>query len=541
MPPHSASSAEIAESPEIVARALEDFLAQHPRAVVLEDGKAIFAMDEAKYTLSTEHGRCSLHLWSEERNLVRRVSATAMRNGVLRLSTLRFGQSKPQMLEFAPDRDRRTPSTREATRLRYLKTLERVLLRTFPEWKAESFRTAMDLEKSFGPAYARGVLVKGNQAWAVIAVNEEETQATVDGILTLGILWLHDCRERAGGRRLFQGLRAIVPRGMGTLSVSRLAWLNADAAKWELWELDEASEEMEERDAADHGNLATRLVRAPNEQAGRDRFADAAAKVMALVPQSARAEVEQRLRSGTELGFLLHGLEFARVRIAVTAQSFNRALEITFGASANETPLTDENAGELREMTARLFARRRTDGEQRDPLFRMQPERWLESVLRRNLEPLDPHLDPAHVYTQVPAFAAADRGMLDLLGVGTDGRLAVIELKAEEDLHLALQGLDYWVRVRWHHLQNPDPATGLGEFQRLGYFGGMVLSAEAPRLYLAAPALRIHPATEIVLKYLSPRVDWTLLALDERWRKQVKVVWRKRAGDKARGEYSLSG
>ena len=48
----------------------------------------------------------------------------------------------------------------------------------------------------------------------------------------------------------------------------------------------------------------------------------------------------------------------------------------------------------------------------------------------------------------------ADRGMLDLLGVTDDGRLAVIELKADEDLHLALQGLDYWVRVRWHHLQN---------------------------------------------------------------------------------------
>ena len=88
---------------------------------------------------------------------------------------------------------------------------------------------------------------------------------------------------------------------------------------------------------------------------------------------------------------------------------------------------------------------------------------------------IDAHLDAAHVYTQVPAFAAGDRGMLDLLGVTDDGRLAVIELKADEDLHLALQGLDYWVRVRWHHLQNPDQVSGLGEFQRHGYFGGVRL------------------------------------------------------------------
>jgi hypothetical protein len=502
-----ATSAEPAQTVEQISAALETFLAESPRAVVLEDGKVLFDMRDAKYKLAAEHGRCTLHLWSEERNLVRRVSGTIMRNGVLRLSTHRFGQTKPQTVELVADRDRRTPSTREATRVKYLRVLERVLLRQFPEFKPEAFRTAMDLEKSFGPAYARGSLVQGQKAWAVIAVNEEETQATVDGILTLGILWLHHCRESGDGRRLYQGLKLVVPRGMGTLTLSRLAWLNDSAAQWEMWELDQKSEELELRDAADHGNLSTRLMHAPNQQAAQERFADSRVRVMALVPETMRAVVEERIRSGTELAFLLHGLEFARVRMGYAGNSFNSAQEITFGAGANETPLTNENEEELRELVARLFARRIAGGDRRDPLYRMQPERWLESVLRRDVEPLDVHLDAAHVYTQVPAFAAADRGMLDLLGVTADGRLAVIELKAEEDLHLALQGVDYWVRVRWHHLQNPDYSTGLGEFQRHGYFGGLRLSTESPRLYLVAPALRIHPATEIVLRYLSPRVE----------------------------------
>ena len=514
---------------EEISSALESFLAESPRAVVLEDGKVIFDMREAKYKLATEHGRCTLHLWGEDRNLVRRVSGSTLRNGVLRLSTHRFGQTKPQTLELVTDRDRRTPSSREATRVKYLRVLERVLLRAFPEFKTDAFRTAMDLEKSFGPAYARGSLVQGQKAWAVIAVNEEETQSTVDGILTLGILWLQHCRESGDGRRLYQGLKLIVPRGMAMLTLSRMAWLNPSAAKWELWELDQTSEELEQRDAADHGNLTTRLMHAPNEQAAQERFAESSARVMALVPDVMRGIVEQRLRSGTELAFLLHGLEFARVRMGYAGNSFHSAQEITFGAGANETLLTDENQDELRELVSRLFARRIAGGDKRDPLYRMQPERWLESVLRRDVEPLDAHLDPKHVYTQVPAFAAADRGMLDLLGVTDDGRLAVIELKADEDLHLALQGLDYWVRVRWHHLQNPDQATGLGEFQRHGYFGGLRLSAEPPRLYLVAPALRVHPATEVVLRYLSPRVEWTLVALDERWRAKVKAVWRKRS------------
>ncbi len=533
MPPR-ATSAEKTKDPaqtiEQIAAMLEGFLAEHERAVVVEDGKIVFEMRAAKYRLATEHGRCTLHLWSEERNVVRRVSGATMRNGVLRLSTHRFGQTKPQTLELVGDRDRRTPSTREATRVKYLRVLGRVLLRSFSEWKAEAFRTAMDLEKSFGPAYARGSLVRGSQAWAVIGVNEEETQATVDGILTLGILWLQHCRESGDGRRVYQGLKLIVPRRMATLTLSRIAWLNEKAAQWELWELDERTEELEQRDVADHGNLTTRLMHAPNERAAEERFAESTARVMALVPETMRGTVERRFRGGSEVAFLLYGLEFARVRVGYAGDSFNTAQEITFGAGANETLLTEANEDVLRELVARLFERRSASGDKRDPLYRMQPERWLESVLRREVKLLDTRLDSGHVYTQVPAFAAADRGMLDLLSVTDDGRLAVIELKADEDLHLALQGLDYWVRVRWHHLQNLDNLTGLGEFQRHGYFGGLRLSSEAPRLFLVAPALRVHPATEVVLRYLSPRVEWILAALDERWRDKVKVVWRKRGG-----------
>jgi hypothetical protein len=37
--------------------------------------------------------------------------------------------------------------------------------------------------------------------------------------------------------------------------------------------------------------------------------------------------------------------------------------------------------------------------------------------------------------------------MIDVLAVTREGRLAVLELKAEKDIHLPLQGLDYWSRV----------------------------------------------------------------------------------------------
>jgi hypothetical protein len=620
----SADPAVPAQTAVHIAQQIEEFLALHPEAAVLEDGKVIFDLRSAKASFSTEHERCTLHLWSEERNLVRQIVSVTERSETLRLATQRFGHAQSKLLELVATRERRTPTTRETARQRYVQTLERALTREFADWSCEGFRTAMDLERSFGPAYARGSQLRGTAAWAVIGVNEQESPTTIDGILTLGILWLHHCREHANGRRLYQGLKVVVPRGTATLTLARMAWLNHEAAKWELWEFEQSSEELLQRDANDQGNLRTRLVHLPDEQAARERFAAGIEQVMQLVPADGHKRVEQRLRNTAELAFLLHGMEFARVRIGLAPNSFAQTLEVTAGVGPNETPLTTENRAQLAEMVAELFARRRAaepsgvfarrptrtlrrigspmtasaharmQGRPRgsigptahDPLYRAAPERWLESMLRQDLAPLTrslaphpqtsrqasgerfdsemdpdsignradatpsaqefdgnqfrpaadesrviPRLDAHHVYSQVPAIAgASDHGLLDLLGVTADGRLAVIELKVDDDLHFVMQGLDYWIRVRQHHLQTADTATGLGEFQRHGYFRGVELSPLPPRLYLVAPSLHIHPATETLLRYLSPRVEWNLLALDERWRQQIRVVWRKQSG-----------
>lgn len=626
MRPPRASSAEQqpVQTAAAIAQQVEKFLANHPEAAVLEDGKVAFDLRAAKASIHTEHDRCTLHLWNEERNLVRQVVSVTERAGALRLATHRFGHAQTKLLELVASCERRTPTTRETARQRYVGTLERVLSREFADWSCEGFRTAMDLERSFGPAYARGSLLRGTAAWAVIGVNEQENAATIDGILTLGILWLHYCREHAGGRRLYQGLKVIVPRGSAMLTLSRMAWLNNETAQWELWEFEQRSEELTQQDANDQGNLRTRLMHLPDEEAARERFSAGIEQVMKLVPENEHDRVEQRLRHTTELAFLLHGMEFARIRVKLAPNSFAHVLEVTAGVGANETPLTTENHPQLAAMVAELFERRRavepasvferkpaptlrrigspmsgsahgrTQGGRRagegaamkDPLYRAAPERWLESMLRQDLAPLTrnlgpapraaqpkskacadwdadpdsmgnradrvaasreadgnllrtadetsrviPRLDAQHVYSQVPAIVGAgDHGLLDLLGVTADGRLAVIELKVDDDLHFALQGLDYWIRVRQHHLQTADNATGLGEFQRHGYFRGVELSPLPPRLYLVAPSLHIHPETETILRYVSPRVEWNLLALDERWRRQIRVVWRKSGG-----------
>ncbi len=518
-------------APDILARTIEDYLADHPAAAILEDGRVLFDMRMSRYSVTESHGRCVLQLWSEERNLIRTVVDIQSRAQCLRILTRRMGAPKPQALELVPTSDRRTPTARDTARRNYRRLLERALTRAFIGYKVDGFRSAMDLEHSFGPAYIRGYLLKGTVAEAVIGVSQAESSSIADGILTLGILWLDYCRQHGETRRHFGGLKVIVPPGSWRTTAERMAWINHSAADFQLFTLDERSEELLPVDFRDTGNFESRLVHAFDPQAAIERCRTGLDRLLALLPPGAKDRVEIHPHSATEVGLLLHGLEFARARHGLAAHSFAREDELTIGAGANETPLTEDNETLARDLFSRLFLSRHAGGSHTDALFRLQPERWLEARLRGAIDELLPGLRGDLIYSQVPALSSADRGMLDLLTLDRKGRLAVIELKADEDLHLPMQALDYWIRVR--ALNDDRQPAGLGgrpvcAFERQGYFPGAEVSPAPPRLLLAAPALRIHPANEAVLRYFSPQIEWELIALTEHWRQELKVVFRKR-------------
>jgi hypothetical protein len=518
-------------TPAQLAKDIEAYLAEHREAAVLESGRVAFDMRSARYSVTESHGRCLLQLWSDDRNLVRTVTGVERRAACLRVTTRRLGAPKPESLEIVPSRDRRTPTARDSERRNYQRLLERILSRHFLGWKVDGMRSAMDLEHSFGPAYARGRLLKGTSAEAVVGVGSPEPGATVDGILTIGLLWLDYCRAHADPRRHFGGLKLIVPAGSWRVTAERMAWLNHAAADFQLFTLDERTEELTAIDFRDTGNFESRLVHAFSAPDSIARCRAGIDRVLELVPAASRHRVELYPRSATEVSLLLHGLDFARVRRGVAARSFVQADEVTFGAGANETPLNDETEPLCRDLLARLFHSRHPDGLHGDPLFRLQPERWLESRLRTCMTGVLPGFRCDLVYSQVPALTSGDRGMLDLLTLDRACRLVVMELKADEDLHLPLQALDYWIRVRALNNDRAPGYTGrpLSAFERAGYFAGTEVSMLPPRLLLVCPALRIHPANEPVLRYLSPQIEWELIAVAEQWRQELKVMFRKRS------------
>jgi hypothetical protein len=501
-------------NPQALASTLDEFLSESCGAVVVEDGAVVFDLAHAKYSVSGESHKCLLHLWSAERNVVRRVVDVEIKGQSLRVTVQKIGQARSTKLEIHRERDRRTVSAKRAARIAYQHMLERILRRNFPDFTITQLSSSMDLEKSFGPIYARGLIKRGQSAFAVLGVNRQELQSSIDSALTFGILWLDVCRQVHADKLVIEGLKLFVPEGCSALVQERAAHLNPSLAKWQLYQLEQRSEEIRRVEIADRGNIATRLVHCADEDQLFARFSAPVALVKALMP-----EVEVGILSSAEIAFRCYGLEFARARLSAKPGQFLSEPEIVFGVGPAERVLDGDNFAHFERLIHSIGEARHPDGPSDNKWWRLHPERWLESLVIKNICRLDDRLDPRWRYSQMPAFSASDRAMIDVLTVTRHGRLAVIELKADEDIHLPLQGIDYWSRVAWHHAR--------GEFQKFGYFGGHELAPQNPLLIMVAPAFHIHPATDTLLRYISPEIDWTLLGIDERWRKELKVVFRK--------------
>lgn len=473
------------------------------RVEVHEDGELLAELNDLHFEVRKQGKHTLLHLWSEERNLVRRVMRVAEKSeGRLLLEVQRFGRSKPGRLEFlVPERAR--PGSR-LTREKFRARFRRLLAETFPDEEIESLSSGPDLEHSFSGVYTRGLLRRGQRAWAVMGASGSEDPATVDAILSYGLVWLDYQREHAH-RTAVAGLRVFLPAGTSRVTAHRLQALSP-SVNVEIYEVEEGARHTRPVDPRDIGNLATWLTPRREVEQTLHGAQEVVARIRALTPDAIDTVVPPGTR---EVAVRFRGLEFARWHNG----------QLFFGLADERRPLDLQNWKPLQKLIKELAARRTPEAKDvHHPLYRAQAERWLETMVLANPARLDAQLDPRYLYSQVPAFSAGDRGVIDLLGVTRDGRLTVIELKVAEDIHLVLQAVDYWLRVRWHHQQ--------GDFPRYGYFRGIELQDKPPRLYLVAPGFRFHPAAETVLRYLTENIEVVRIGMNETWRRGIQVVFR---------------
>ena len=485
----------------VIQAAIERFVQGSAQPVLSEPGEELMEVRNGNLSLEERNGAVMLQAWDGRRNFVRRVTGIESESKArLNLRTQRFGK-KAGTLAFVDLKrvDARTVG-RQASRCEFRETFRRFLLREFPDSTIETLSTGQSLEQSLSSVYPRALIGRGSSWHAAIGAPPD---APVDGVLTFGLIWLDYLRRREPHRTV-QGLMLFLPAGQEKTTCRRLRFLNPACASFRVFGYAE-DETTVELDRADAGNLDTRLEPCQRSVAQAD---DSATRLASI------GGVEAIHLGNGSTSFRVRGLEFARCG---NGSPGNRDWLACF---EEVRPVSAARLGEL-ESVARELARVRSPDslERRHPLFLRNPESWMESQVRSHIEDIDPGLRPNPVYGQVPAFAGGDRTVLDLLAVDRGGRLAIIELKASEDIHLPLQALDYWMRVKWH--------LDCREFSSNGYFPGVALSNQPPRLLLVAPALGFHPSNEVVLRFFSPEVPVERLGLGVEWQRHLRLMFRK--------------
>ena len=489
-------------SAEEVLGRIREFLSRCSQPVLVEPGHEPIPLREGRYEIKSHPSGCLLHVWGEEGNIARRIVWAGREDkGRLELRARRFGG--PEGTLVLADRLRSgdrvyRASMRDHSREVFRRTLERL----YPDWTISRLSSAADLEHSLSPLYSRGVIRQGQQSWAVIAAGPECGAASRDQILTFALIWLDYVRS-GETTTTTRGVKIFLPASHTQRTAHRLLALNRRAFAFELYAMGRRGA-CSRVDEQDHGNLATSLLPCLPPPAPNEAVAEWLREIRS------QPGVETVARPDGLLSLRVRGMPFGLAGRGVVSLGLDE-----------QRPVGPGQAGEALRLARELARFRSADAEDKhNPLYRRRPETWLESQVRARISLIDSSLLSSPVYSQVPAVAGPDRGIIDLLACDHQGRLAILELKASEDPHLPLQALDYWIRVKWH--------LERGNLSSQGYFPGVEISPRPPRLILISPATDFHPTTETILQYFDPHIEIERVGVGAEWRAELKVVFRQR-------------
>ena len=477
---------------------------KHGTIEIRENGGRMTAASPLCWEVRGASAKPLLHLWAENCNVTRRVLAiTDKSEGQISLAVERFGKNKPERMEIV--RRDFARSKKSLSRLDFGEQLRRILAEQFPDETVEKLSVAADLEHSLSGVYVRGISRRGPAQIAFLAVADDELQDAVENSLSHALLWLDRARQAVNRARHLSGLRLILPKGSAAFLATRLSALTSSLAI-EVYERDSSLETLQRVDPAGNGNFNSWLVPLRETQALLDRARAMIEPIVKMAPEAIRAHA---IAQSGEVLLRFYGLTFARWDEG----------RVFFDSAGAWRELLTGTESEFQKALLRLKNYRHPLAtETRHALYRARPEGWMQEVVRKDASRIELTLDPGNIYEQVFAHSGGQNGVLDLLGVTRTGRLAILELKANENLQLPLQAADYWIRIRQHLAQ--------GDLQRYGYFPGIALQSAPPIVYLIAPALRFHSSTETLLRYLNPGMEVVRVGLAESWRRGVRVVMR---------------
>jgi hypothetical protein len=486
--------------PQSAHAAIERFLASARQPVLLEPGDDPIPVTSTNFSLAARGNIVTIECWNDTKNLVRRVRGIrGERRGRLEVEIERFGAlaGTLTLLDLAEPSNR--DADRRGSRLKYRERFRSSLQRQFTGYRIAELSTEQDLQHTLSPSFPRALLRRGTSGIAAIGASEDALSPS--DALSFGLIWL-DHLKRREPKIAINTLAIFLPSGFEGTTCHRLRHLSTAAAQYLIF-VHQANNEAQV-DPRDYQNFDTRLPISMQPLSGASR------RTLEWVNRLTAIDgVERRDRPDGSVSLAVRGFEFARVS----------GDELLFGFDHRHSAGSEAHIAEAERIAQELARMRNSQALDRaNPIYLRHPEAWLESQVRARIETLDAMIYPQPLYGQVPQFAAGERGIIDLLGVDRHGRLAVIEVKAVEDIHLPLQALDYWMRVKWH--------LDRQEFSARGYFPGVALASVAPRLLLVAPSLEYHPSNETILKYFSEDVPVERVGVGLEWRQEVRVMFR---------------
>jgi hypothetical protein len=483
--------------------AIERFVLASRQPVLFEPGDDPLTITSATFSLTARGSIVTIECWNDSKNLVRRVRGIrSERRGRLEIEIERFGALAGTLtfLDLADPSNR--DADRKGARLKYRERFRHSLQRQFAGHRIAELSTEQDLQHTLSPSFPRALLRRGTSGIAAIGASEDALSP--NDALSFGLIWLEHLRHREPKLQI-NTLAIFLPAGLEAATCHRIRYLDPSAAQYLVFA--HCANDEAQIDPRDFQNLDTRLPIAMRP------LPEASSRTLEWIDRLTALEgVERRDRPDGSVSLAVRGLEFARAS----------GDELLFGFDRKHVAGTESHIMEAERIAQELARLRSYQANDRvNPLYLRHPEAWLESQVRAAIETLDAMIYPRPLYGQVPQFAAGERGIIDLLGVDRDGRLAVLELKADQDIHLPLQALDYWMRVKWH--------LDRGEFSARGYFPGIALTNATPRLLLVAPSIEYHPSNETILKYFSDQVPVERAGVGLEWRKELRVMFRFRS------------
>jgi hypothetical protein len=491
-------------------------------------GDALVAtLERSNFELSVEWGKLIFAWWSDEASQSWRVTAYEIGKAELRLQAMRGMAREMAILTLRdPVKWREVCELDNLSlgerRKHYVKSLAQLIANNFDGARIQRAITGADPKRSVAGRYARLLLKIGGETVLAIGASRFESQAAIDRVIAAGLVWLAGYNESRDENRRAKRLWFCLPKDRSQTAIERLTLIDSShlGARIECLEIDETGEELTSLQPATQDELLNahpREVIWPEALQSDERWRE---RILSLAPDL--IEVQRRAGRDDE-SFAINGLEFARLSGAGNART-------TFGVAglhcedetANLATLSESNFGELIKLVREIAEYRSANApDRRHPFYRLRAEAWLESLIRRNIREFDATLDERFVYSQIPAWRADDRSVIDLLTVNHEGRLVVIEIKAGEDPQLPLQGLDYWLRVEQARLR--------GEFKKRGLFAGIEIADKSPLLYLVAPRLRFHRTFAVVARCIAPQIEAYQIGVNANWREGLRVHTRERA------------